>query len=88
MASQLNDYVISSGLENVNQSAHKHSHSTKTVLVSIKNEVHLALARGKATTVVLLNQSAAFDTINHRTLTELLIWCLRCGFRLDQVVPL
>ena len=43
------------GLENVSQSAYKQGHSTETALLSIKNEVHLALARGEATAVVLLD---------------------------------
>ena len=41
--SQLNDLVISSGLDNVNKSAYKHSHSTNTVLLSVKNVVRLLL---------------------------------------------
>ena len=72
VASQLNDYVCSNGLENVEQSAYKLGHSTETALLSIKNDVHLALARGEATAVVLLDQSTAFDTIDHGTLLECL----------------
>ena len=72
MASQLNYHVTSSVLENVSHSAYKHGHSTKNTLLSIKNEVHLALARGEATAVILLDQSAAFDTIDHSTLIECL----------------
>ena len=63
MASQLNDHVTSNGLENISWSAYKHSHSTKTAHLSIKNEVHLAIARGEATAVVLFDQSTVFDTI-------------------------
>ena len=33
-----------------------------------KNEVHLSLSRGEATAFILLDLSAAFDTINHSTL--------------------
>ena len=51
--------------------AYKQGHSTKTVLLSIKNEVHLALARGNATAAVLFDQSAAFDTMGHCTLIEI-----------------
>ena len=49
---------------------------------AIKNEVHLALARGEATAVVLLDQSAAFDTIDHGTLIE----CLSSWFGVGRVV--
>ena len=51
------------------------SHSTETALPFIKNEVHLSLSRGEPTALVLLNLSAAFDTINHSTLLSCLhIW--------------
>ena len=56
--------------ENVRQSAHKLGHSTESALLSIKNDVHLAFAKGEATAVVLLDQSAAFDTIDHDTLLD------------------
>ena len=82
VASQLNDYVYSNGLENVKQSAYNLGHSTKTALPSIKNYVHLALARGEATALVLLDQSAAFDTIDHGTLLE----CLSSWFGIGSVV--
>ena len=82
IASQLNDYVCSTGLENVKQSAYKLGHWTETALLSIKNDVHLALARGEATAVVLLHQSAAFDTIAHGTLLD----CLSSWFGFGGVV--
>ena len=82
VVSQLNAHVTSNGLENVSQSAYKQGHSTETALLSIKNEVHLALARGEATAVVLLDQSAAFDTIDHSTLIE----CLSSWFGVGGVV--
>ena len=56
-------YVICNGLENVKQSTYKSGHSSAPALLSIKNGVHLALDIGKATAVVLLDQSAAVDTI-------------------------
>ena len=43
------------------------SQLTETVLVSIKNEVHLSLAHGEPTAPVL-DLSAAFDTIDHNIL--------------------
>ena len=70
VATQLNDHVSLNGLENVRQSAYKLGHSTESALLSIKNDVHLAFAKGEATAVVLLDQSAAFDTIDHDTLLD------------------
>ena len=63
-------------MENENQSAYRRGHSTETALLSIKNQIHLSLARGEATAVVLLDQSAAFDTIDHDKLPD----CLRKWF--------
>ena len=76
IASQLSRHVSLHGLENENQSTYRRGHSTETALLSIKNQIHLSLARGEATAVVLLDQSAAFDTINHDKLLD----CLRKWF--------
>ena len=70
VASQLNDNVSLNGLENVRQSAYKLGHSTESALLSIKNDVHLPFAKGEATAVVLFDQSALFDTIDHDTLLD------------------
>ena len=76
VASQLSRHVSLHGLENEYQSAYRRGHSTETALLSIKNQIHLSLARGEATAVVLLDQSAAFDTIDHDKLLD----CLRKWF--------
>ena len=84
VVSQLNDHVSLNGLENVRQSAYKLGHSTESALLSIKNDVHLAFAKGEATAVVLLDQSAAFDTIDHDTLlNSLSSWFGVSGVVLD-----
>ena len=49
------------------------------MLLSIKKDVHLALARGEATAVVLLDQPAAFD---HGTPLD----CLTSWFGIGDVV--
>ena len=77
VASQLNDHV--SQLENGRQSAYKLGHSTESALLSIKNDVHLAFAKGETTAVVLLDQSAAFNTIDHDTLLDSLSSWLGVG---------
>ena len=72
----MNDHVSLNRLENVRQSAYKLGHSAESALLSIKNDVHLAFAKGKATAVALLDQSAAFDTIDHDMLLDSLSSCL------------
>ena len=76
VASQLSRHGSLHGLENEYQSAYRRGHSTETALLSINNQIHLSLARGEATAVVLLDQSAAFDTIDHDKLLD----CLRKWF--------
>ena len=44
------------------------THSSETALLSTKNEVHLSLARGEPTALVLLVLSAIFDIIDHNIL--------------------
>ena len=61
------------------------------MLLSIKNDVHLALARGEATAVVLLDQLAAFDTIDPCTLLDCLsslVWHWGLSLGMVQVLPL
>ena len=71
----------SSSDQNVKQSAHKLGRlrfmSTKN-----KKKVNISLARGDSNAVVLLEQSAAFDTINHGTLLD----CLSSWFSVGGVV--
>ena len=66
VAKQLVDHIHRHGLDNSYQSAHK-------ALLSIKNYIHLSLSRDEATALVLLNLSAAFDTIDHSTLLSCLL---------------
>ena len=65
VAKQLTLHINNNKLDNPHQSAFKAGHSTETVLLSIKNEVYLSLACGEPTALVLLDLSAAFDTIDH-----------------------
>ena len=68
VARQLTSHINNNKLDNPHQSAYKPGHSMETALLSIKNEVHLSLACGEPTALVLLDLSAAFDTIDHNTL--------------------
>ena len=81
-AFQLIDYVSSNGLGDVKQTAYKLDDSTKTAVLSIKNDIHHSLARGNATAVVLLDQSASFGRIDHGTLLD----CLSSWFGFVGVV--
>lgn len=65
-----------------NISLHKEGHSTETALLKIKNGIHLSLAHGKPSALVLLDLSAAFDTIDHNTLLK----CLSSWFGFSSTV--
>ena len=72
VAAQIRSHMDSHDLGNTFQSAYKVGHSTETALLCIKNEIHLSLSKGMPTTLVLLDLSAAFDTIDHDTLLSCL----------------
>ena len=73
VAKQLVDHTHRHGLDNSYKSAYKSGHSTETALLSIKSDIQLSLSRGEATALVLLDLSAAFDTIGHSTLLKCLL---------------
>ena len=50
------------------QSAYRPLHSTETALVSVRNDILLSLDQRKDVSLVLLDISAAFDTIDHKML--------------------
>jgi len=68
VALQLKRHVDENDLGNHYQSAYKSGHSTETALLCIKNDVHTSLSKGMPTALVLLDLSAAFDTIDHKVL--------------------
>ena len=72
VAAQIRSHMDSHDLGNIFQSAYKLGHSTETALLCIKNEIHLSLSKGMPTALVLLDLSAAFDTIDHDTLLSCL----------------
>ena len=72
VAKQLLEHIHVHNLDNPYQSAYKAGLSKETALLCIKNEVHLSLSRGEPTALVLLDLSAAFDTIDHSTLLSCL----------------
>ncbi len=67
---QLNKYLNSNGyLDNFHSGFRAH-HSTETVLIKIINDIRFNSDSGKISVLVLLDLSAAFDTVNHNILLE------------------
>ena len=52
------------------QSAYKKHHSTESALLKVKNDVLLNMDAQKVTLLVLLDLSAAFDTVRHDILLD------------------
>jgi exonuclease III len=67
---QLMQYMTDNNLQEVMQSAYKPCHSTETALLQIQNDVLKDLGRQNGVILVLLDLSAAFDTIDHNILLE------------------
>jgi len=55
-----------------NQSSFKSGHSTETALLSVIEALRLARAASKSSVLILLDLSAAFDTVNHQILLSIL----------------
>ena len=68
VAGQLNSYLSAHGLFDPLQSAYRKGHSTETALLKIKADTDHILDDGDGVLLVLLDLSAAFDTIDHQIL--------------------
>ena len=65
---QLNNYLTVHGLQERFQSSHKAHHSIETALLTITNDILLSLDSRDKVFLLLLDLSAAFDTVNHSLL--------------------
>ena len=68
VAHQLNDHLATNDLYEIYQSAYKRLHSTETALLMVQNEILMAIDDRRAVFLLLLDLSAAFDTVQHSTL--------------------
>ena len=69
---QLITHLKENGLYESFQSAYREFHSTETALLRVQNDLLLAVDESGGAILVLLDLSAAFDTIDHTTLLNLL----------------
>ena len=78
VASQIDEYLRDNGLYARMQSAYRKYHSTETALIRVVNDIQRAIDDQCESVLVLLDLSAAFDTIDHEILLERLRF--RYGF--------
>ena len=80
-ASQLNHYIQHNNLHSEFQSAYRKHHSIETALLRVHNDLAIAIDAHYDAVLILLDLSAAFDTLDHSILLNRL--CQRYGFTGD-----
>uniref|UniRef100_A0A8C5AGF3 Reverse transcriptase domain-containing protein n=1 Tax=Gadus morhua TaxID=8049 RepID=A0A8C5AGF3_GADMO len=68
VAKQIVDYLTRNNLFEPFQSGFRNFHSTETAITRVVNDILLALDKNTSTMLVMLDLSAAFDTIDHSSL--------------------
>ena len=68
VAKQLSTFLANNNLIDEFQSAYRAHHSVETALLSVHNDLLQAMNCGEITLLVLLDLSAAFDTVDHSIL--------------------
>ena len=70
VAIQFVDHLTKNGLFDPFQSAYKKFHSTETALLKVQNDILIDIDNKNVAIIVLLDLSAAFDTIDHKILLK------------------
>ena len=70
VAVRLNRYLEENNLNEPLQSAYKQYHSCETALVRVQNDILLSIDNQQCVVLLLLDLSAAFDTVDHGILLQ------------------
>ena len=72
ICNQYNTHIINNDIAEIYQSAYKPTHSVETAIVCVHNALVRAIDKKYAVLLVLLDLSAAFDTVDSCKLLEVL----------------
>ena len=72
VSSQLLNHCNENASLPVSQSAYRQCHSTETALLKVQNDILINMDNGEVMLLVMLDMSAAFDTIDHNILIDIL----------------
>lgn len=70
VAIRYNDHLEHNKLKEKMQSAYRQDHSTETALLKVQNDILLSIDNNNIVVLVLLDLSAAFDTIDHTIMID------------------
>ena len=73
VSSQLLNHCNENAPLPVSQSAYRQCHSTETVLLKVQNDILINMDNGEVTLLVMLHMSAAFGTMDHNILIDVLM---------------
>ena len=71
---QISSHLEKNDLSDIYQSAYKKQHSIETALVRVQNDLLMALDSGCSVILLMLDLSAAFDTIDHSIMLHTLFF--------------
>ena len=75
VCNQITQYTGTTGIAKKFQLAYRASHSTETALVKVKDDILRAIDNQRVTNLILLDLSAAFNTVSHPLLLNRLKHC-------------